>query len=389
MQMRYTRFITLALFSLFSFHCLAVSFTDPVDNKLDMGEYLAENAYGFLPVPIVITEPALGYGGGMMGVFLHESDSQKAKRKKEAQKSLNGGAKLLTPGISVVGAFGTQNGTWGGFVGHRQTWKKDSIRYLGGAFYGDIHMNFYTPLAGADADGFEMSMNGGGVMQKLQFRIADTPLFLGFTQQFVKPKLSIVDADKINHIATTWLNTDPNVSGLGLIAEYYTRNSFLYPTAGGDYIAKYQVYDDSIGSDYDYQTFKVQGVQYFPLAKQWDGAIKAQYNTLSTDERLLPPAAYPDIELRGIGRNRYQGTSTASVETQVTYKITNRWSTSLFGGVGSATDATDELFKDDRHYSYGTGVRYLIARRYGLRVGIDIAKSEEDRAVYFQVGTGI
>ena len=32
----------------------AVSFCDPFDGQLDIGEYLGENAYGFLPVPIVI-----------------------------------------------------------------------------------------------------------------------------------------------------------------------------------------------------------------------------------------------------------------------------------------------------------------------------------------------
>ncbi len=55
----------------------ATSFTDPVDSQLDMGDYLAENAYGFLPVPILITEPAVGFGGGMMGVFLHESEARR------------------------------------------------------------------------------------------------------------------------------------------------------------------------------------------------------------------------------------------------------------------------------------------------------------------------
>jgi len=33
----------------------AISFFDPIGGQLDMGEYLAENAYGFLPVPIEIT----------------------------------------------------------------------------------------------------------------------------------------------------------------------------------------------------------------------------------------------------------------------------------------------------------------------------------------------
>lgn len=82
----------------------AISFTDPVDGKFDMGDYLAENAYGFLPVPIIITEPAVGYGGGAMGIFLHESDSEKQQRKQLAQQSLDGGAQLIPPAVTVVGA---------------------------------------------------------------------------------------------------------------------------------------------------------------------------------------------------------------------------------------------------------------------------------------------
>lgn len=367
----------------------ATSFTDPIDGQLDMGDYLAENAYGFLPVPILITEPAVGYGGGMMGVFLHESDAQKKKRKELALKSLDGGAKLLTPAITVAGAFGTQNGTWAGFIGHRHTWNKDSIRYLGGAFYGDIHMNFYAPFAKDDASGFEMGMNGYGVIQKLQFRVSKSPVLLGVSQKFVSPELSIVEPSKANQVANRWLNMTPTVSGLGAIAEYDTKNNFLYPTAGGDYKAEYMVFSEHLGSDYDFQTFAAEGTQYIPVSQKWNVALKGKYNTLSTDERLLPPPAYPDIELRGIARNRYQGTSTASIESQVTYSFTNRWSSSVFAGVGSATDATNELFSDGNHYAYGVGFRYLIARRYGLKVGIDVAKSEEDNALYFQVGTGL
>ena len=56
--------------------------------------------------------------------------------------------------------------------------------------------------------------------------------------------------------------------------------------------------------------------------------------------------------------------------------------------LGSATDSAGDLFSQDNHYAYGVGFRYLIARRYGMRTGIDIAKSEDDNALYFQVGTG-
>lgn len=44
-------------------------FTDPEDGALDASEWLLDRK-GFLPVPILITEPAIGYGGGLAAMFL-------------------------------------------------------------------------------------------------------------------------------------------------------------------------------------------------------------------------------------------------------------------------------------------------------------------------------
>src|SRR5215211_3053741 len=38
------------------------TFTDPDDGRVDLSDYLLTRK-GFLPVPIIVTEPALGYGG--------------------------------------------------------------------------------------------------------------------------------------------------------------------------------------------------------------------------------------------------------------------------------------------------------------------------------------
>jgi hypothetical protein len=38
-------------------------FFDPEDGQFDLS-YFLENPRGFLPIPIVVTEPAIGYGGG-------------------------------------------------------------------------------------------------------------------------------------------------------------------------------------------------------------------------------------------------------------------------------------------------------------------------------------
>ncbi|USE02759.1 glyceraldehyde-3-phosphate dehydrogenase [Vibrio sp. SCSIO 43133] len=386
--MRASLSIIVLTVSIASSQTVATSFTDPVDHQFDMGEYLAENAYGFLPVPILVTEPAVGYGGGVMGVFLHESEAQKEKRRKLSMTSVNGGAQLLTPAITVGGAFGTDNGTWAGFVGHRHSWKRDSIRYLGGAFYGDVNMDFYG--SGEHVSKFELNMKGYGELQKLQFRVADTPLLLGISQAFVQSTLSLnsIERQQDRHRREFHPSLDSTFSMLGLLVEHDTRNSFLYPSAGGDYSGEYRLFRKSLGSDYDFDTFTFKGIHYFPIREAWNLGFKGQYNTLSTSERYLPTPVYPDINMRGIARERYQGDTTASLETQLTWQMTMRWSASVFGGLGTAVDDGDSIFTTNNHYSYGVGFRYLIARRYGLRAGIDVATSESDNAIYFQVGTG-
>ncbi|WP_203218758.1 hypothetical protein [Vibrio sp. S11_S32] len=110
----------------------AASFTDPMDGAFDMGEVIAENPYAFMPIPVILTEPAIGYGARLCGLFLNESKEARTKRKKMALESPDGGAKLLPPNFTIAGAAGTQNGTWFAGIGHRHTWLDDRIRYFGG-----------------------------------------------------------------------------------------------------------------------------------------------------------------------------------------------------------------------------------------------------------------
>jgi len=51
-------------------------FVDTTDNAFDVSTYV-RNSGGFIPVPLLITEPAVGFGGGAAGIFVH---NQKRKR---------------------------------------------------------------------------------------------------------------------------------------------------------------------------------------------------------------------------------------------------------------------------------------------------------------------
>ncbi|MEZ9888464.1 BamA/TamA family outer membrane protein [Vibrio breoganii] len=367
----------------------AVSFTDPVDGMFDMGEYLAENAYGFLPIPVIITEPAVGYGFGVIGMFLHETEEQKEKRRKLAMESIDGGAQLIPPAVTVAGGAATENGTWFALLGHRRVWKQDSIRYMGGVGFGTAIMDFYPSIT--PNKGVEIETKGFGGMQKLQFRLPETKLFLGVQQFYSRSEVSPNLFDSAPGLI---FPVKTKSSGLGFNLEYDAKNSFFYPTEGWDFIAEYLWYREGIGSDNDYETFLASSTAYVPIANNWTLAFAVEYNSLTTDETTLPPLAYPDISLRGIPVNRYQGNYTSSYQTQVMWQFTPRWSVSVFGGVGGnsgvghSNEGASAMF-DDMKWAYGTGFRYLIARRYGVHMGMDFGFSEEDSAFYFNVGTGL
>ena len=119
-------------------------FIDPKDGKFDTSDWLLQHR-GFLPVPIIVTEPAVGYGGGAALLFFHQSMDEKiAQQQIDTGETVNGKKKKLLP-PSISGLFGviTENETWsvGGF--HFGSWKEDRIRYTGGLAKASVNIAYY------------------------------------------------------------------------------------------------------------------------------------------------------------------------------------------------------------------------------------------------------
>ncbi|WP_153912980.1 BamA/TamA family outer membrane protein [Shewanella sp. TC10] len=376
---------------------------DPIDGQFDMGHYLAENAYGFLPVPVIITEPAVGVGGGVVGLFLHESDEEKAHRQEQAMASLDGGAKLIPPAITAVGALATDNGSWFAFAGHRHSWKQDHIRYtaIGGA--GEVNFDLYSTLGGLlpveQPLQFDTQTTAAFASQKLLFRIPDTSLMLGIKQFWAQSSISSSN-QVVDWIFEKALGDHNTTSGLGLAAEYDTRDNMFYPSEGYLLSAEYMSYNKAMGSDYLYDSLEVSGQSFWPVADKWTLAVAGDYQAFYAKDDALPPTVKPYIDLRGVSSYRYQGDQVATLQTQIMYHLNNRWTLSGFYGLGyavqnnellsSSTQANSitESSSDELISAYGVGFRYQIARRYGIHMGVDVAFSEEESALYFKVGSG-
>ena len=132
-------FLLILIVGAHSTQCLAAGFmdrfVDPEDGMFDTSEWLLTHR-GFLPVPMIITEPAVDNGLGLGLAFFHE-----AKKTKPSEGEHSTGA--LPPSISAVFGAATGNDSWFAGGGHWGSWKNDSIRYLGGAGLTSVNLKFY------------------------------------------------------------------------------------------------------------------------------------------------------------------------------------------------------------------------------------------------------
>lgn len=182
------------------------------------------------------------------------------------------------------------------------------------------------------------------------------------------------------------LSTDITTSGLGLVFEFDNRDNFFSPNKGYRYSFEMTRFDERFGSDIEYDLYFAEGLNYWQLNDSWRFALKLSAEHANTNT-LLPPYALPSIKLRGVPMGRYQGDYVFSTESEINYDINNRWSISAFTGLGRFGTSLDSIKSGNSQIAKGVGFRYLIARRYGFKMGLDVAFGPEETVWYVQAGT--
>lgn len=345
-------------------------FIDPQDGRLDASSFILDNAVGFLPIPLTVTDPAIGVGGGAALLFFHESEDRKAKRL--------AGEKVedIPASASGVMALGTNNGSqlYGGF--HSGNWLNDRVRYLGGLFGAQFNLKYYDD---ATAPAEEFSMRGLYFFQDIDVRLGDSNIFVGGSYSYMSSESKFAT---LENLGLSGLNS--NDGRIGWRVTYDSRNNQFAPREGTKAGIKVDHHRKAFGGDFNYQKYQAYTHHYERLAKNWGLGLRADMQSTSDD---APFYARPYIDMRGIAAMRYQADNTLLGELELSYDIDERWT--VLGFVGGATAVNHEQrFSDSQwYYTRGAGFRYLLARQLGLRVGVDVAKGPEEWTTYIQFGS--
>jgi hypothetical protein len=352
-------------------------FRDPVDGKFDMSASLLDRR-GFLPVPNVITEPALGgFGLGLFLGFFHAPKGDDGIITEEAVKR----TKKRPPSVTGVGGAYTANDSWLAGGGHFGSWKKDHIRYSGVLGLASLNLDFYR---GDQSLGF--NIDGFFLLQDVKVRLKNSNWFVGGRWTYLDSTINLdlgldIDPDRLPpQLRDGFKSKD---SGIGANVYYDSRDNIFTPDRGQEALIRFSVFDEALGGDFDYRSLELTATTYHPVHQRV--VLGARFTGQGTDGD--PPFyAWPYIHLRGVPALRYQGKNAGSVEVEARWRVAGRWSVVGFTGVGSAGGL--ELLPDYTGiWAGGVGGRYLIARRVGMHAGIDAATSGDDSAVYFVFGT--
>ncbi|MGY2486071.1 BamA/TamA family outer membrane protein [Cupriavidus sp. CP313] len=347
-----------------------LSFFDPEDGKLDMSDFLL-NHKGALPVPVVITEPAVGYGGGLGLMFFSESMADAAASAKASGKG------PAPPNISAIGGAYTENGTWGAGVAHFHTWDGDRYRYLGAIAKVDANLDYFGLLNKPRA----YELRGVALVQQLLVRVADTRWYVGPRYVYFDSTATFKfgDAGELGSFDKT-----QRIGKAGLVVDYDSRDNIFYPSRGSYAELEAQFARGGFGSTQSFNMYNARGFTWLPVARTVILGLRADTQFSSGD---VPFYAQPFVDLRGVQKGRYQDRNALAAEMELRWDVTPRWSLLGFTGVGKAYGRWHDFSDASTIYSVGAGFRYMIARKLGVSIGLDVAHSKGQNAFYIQVGS--
>lgn len=338
------------------------NFVDPKDQNLDFSKWMDRG--GFFPVPLIITEPAVGNGIGAAGIFIHGGDEEKD----------------IPPNVTGVAAAVTGNDSWLYAAFHQGTYFNDKLKYTGAVGEAAINLDFFGGATGGQSN---FNFEGLFSLQNARYRIGNTKFFAGGRWQYLDSTVKFQDSG----------TPDPEFdlpgeqirsSGLGATLYYDSRDNIFTPEDGVSARILLSFDNPAWGSDFTYTRLGMSAFGYREVLENLHLSAKGELTNVYGD---VPFFAEPFIGLRGIPAVRYQGRSVVSTEVELRKQLTERWSVLAFTGLGVAGEDGMEDWKFDNVKGVvGGGFRYLAARDLNLHVGLDVAQGPEQTVFYLQFG---
>ncbi len=324
----------------------------------------------FVVLPIPQSSPALGFGVTLIGMALYNPNNSER------------------PWVTGVGAMKAGSSHAFGVV-QQASLMQDRLRLLAAYASADLDLRFYgIGAAAGDRDAsIPLDQSGrGGVLQAL-YQVGDN-WFAGLRYQNMHLKSSI-DLSRVPLLGTVIPEADLKLrtASLGPALEYDTRDDSFYPTKGVSAKANLNFFSPSFGSDASFRHLSASWNRYWSYSPNTVIAARVSGCAVGGQVPFTNLCMYGmNNDLRGYSTGQYRDRAMIAAQTEMRWRIGERWGVVAFAGAGAIGPSFAELPSQKILPSIGAGLRWRASKDYKVNISVDVAFTKGNNAIYLYVG---
>jgi len=263
---------------------------------------------------------------------------------------------------------------------------QDRYRITAGMFKGQVNYDFFG--VGTDAGNQDRSIPislglTGGIFETL-FRVGQG-VYVGPRYMGGAVRVSSHSDETAVQIPDAELHT--TTSGLGVHAQWDTRDSQFYPRRGHLLDADMSFHGPAIGDDFEYQVYQISFNQYLTLSPRQVLAYRVMGQFENGD---VPFYALSSLgrgsDIRGYQAGRYQDKQLVAAQAEYRLEITQRIGAVAFAGLGEVAPSISSLTFDNILPAAGVGLRFVVAEKNHVAIRLDVAWGKDGGNFYLGIG---
>ncbi len=178
---------------------------------------------------------------------------------------------------------------------------------------------------------------------------------------------------------------DGTVSNIGFQVFYDTRDHQFVPTKGFYIQGKYFTSSKLLGASFNYSKFELDNRYYQKVGKKQVLAANLYLANSSEGTPFYDLNYLGSKRTRGFDNRRFQDNAELSFALEYRFPITGRFGGVLFGSTGTVAPDLGKTFSSSYKNAVGTGLRYIINKRDGVRIRVDYGHTNEGGNFYFTI----
>jgi outer membrane protein assembly factor BamA len=338
-----------------------------VDQLLEVAEETARATNRVL-IPVPLVNPQIGAGFGIASVWFYTPPGS------------------TRPWTTGVGGLASSNGSFGLGGLHQMSLARDRYRVEVQGGYARLNTNYFAsgPVSGETAVGIEQApaLLEGRVTTRIAPRLQ-----MGVRFRFLDMQTTVRDPDSVPADIDLSELENYQLGAIGPLLTYEQTDRAMNPRDGIRISGQWLFALPGLGSDSAYNKAIVTANRFVAVNDRTVVAFRASGCAASRDAPFFDLCLFgASANLRGYESGRFRDHASWAVQTELRRALGGKFGAVAFAGVGGVAPSLGEIGGEPLLPAAGMGLRYEVARDYGINLRLDVAVGRDSRAVYVSLG---